>query len=65
MRATVYEILGLGMLLGSGLFFYRCIGFLARENYLAGLVSLAIGVIVIRTGVELSKLALLIRRDNE
>ena len=65
MRSTVYESLGLGMLLGSGYFFYRCIGFLAAENYLAGLVGLAIGVVVIRTGVELSKLAILVRRDNQ
>ena len=65
MRAKVYEILALGMLLGSGYFFYRCIAFLAQKDYLAGLVLLVVGYVVIRTGVELSKLALLIRRESE
>ena len=65
MRATIYEMLGLALLLGSGFFFYRCIEFLARKDYLAGLVILVVGFVIIRTGVELGKLAVLTRRENE
>lgn len=64
MRATAYEILGLGLLLGSAFFFYRCIEFLAEKDYLSGLVVLVIGFVVIRTGVELGKLAVLARREE-
>lgn len=64
MRALIYEILGLGLLLTSAWFFYRCLHFLAQKDYLAGLVVLVIGFVVIRTGVELGKLAILHRRDE-
>jgi len=62
MRALIYEIIGLGLMAASGWLFYRCLYFLAEKNYLAGLVVLVIGFVVIRTGVELGKLAVLHRR---
>lgn len=65
MRSLIYEILGLALLVGSGYFFYRCIAFLAAKDYLSGLAVLVIGFVVIRTGVELSKLAVLTRRESE
>lgn len=64
MRAIVYEVIGLGLVLGSTWFFYRCLYFLAQKDYLAGLIVLVIGFVVIRTGVELGKLAVLNRRRN-
>lgn len=65
MRSLVYEIVAIGFLLGSGLFFYRSLEFLAEKDYLAGLVVLVIGFVVVRTGVELGKLAVLNRRADE
>lgn len=64
MRSLVYEIMGLGLMLASAWFFYRCLYFLAEKDYLAGIVVLVIGFVVIRTGVELGKLAVLNRRKS-
>jgi hypothetical protein len=64
LRATVYEILGLGFLLGSAAFFWRTIEFLAQRDYVAGVVALIVGFLVSRAGVEISKLALVIRREE-
>lgn len=64
MRALVYEIFGLGLLISSLVFFYQCIGFLAQKDYVAGFVVLAIGFFVLRAGTELGKLAVLIRREE-
>ncbi len=65
MRALVYDTIGLGLLLGSTYFFYQSIAFLAQKDYVAGALALVIGFGVIRVGVEVSKLAILIRRDAE
>jgi hypothetical protein len=64
MRALVYEIFGLGFLVSSLVFFYTCISFLAEKDYVAGFVVLAIGFFVLRAGSELSKLAVLVRREE-
>lgn len=64
MRSTIYDTVGLGLLIGSTFFFYRTVGFLSQKDYVAGLITLAIGFLVIRVGVEVSKFALLIRREQ-
>lgn len=64
MRATIYDTVGIGLLLGSTFFFYRTITFLAQKDYVAGLIALVIGFLMIRVGVELSKLSILIRRED-
>jgi FtsH-binding integral membrane protein len=64
MRSLVYEIFGLGLLVSSLVFFYQCISFLAEKDYIAGFVVLAIGFFVLRTGSELGKLAVLVRREE-
>lgn len=64
MRSLVYEMLGLGLLASSIVFFYRCIAFLAAKDYVAGLAVLAVGFFVLRAGTELSKLAVLVRREE-
>lgn len=64
MRATLYDAVGLGMLLGSTYFFYKTIAFLAQKDYVAGALALVVGFLVIRVGVEVSKLAILVRRDT-
>ncbi len=64
MRATIYDTVGLGLLLGSTYFFYRSVSFLALKDYVAGLIALAIGFLIIRVGVEIGKMAILIRREE-
>lgn len=65
MRSTIYEVLAVGLLLGSGFFFVRCIHFLAGANYVAGLATMVIGFAVLRTGVEFTKLSVLARREEQ
>ncbi len=64
MRARVYEILGVGFLLGSAYFFYRTVEFLARSDYVAGLMALIVGFLVIRAGVDISRLAVAETREE-
>lgn len=63
MRALIYEILGLVFVASTMAFFYQCIVFLAEKDYVAGFAALALGFIVLRGGTELTKLALLLRRE--
>ena len=65
MRATLYDTVGLGLLLGSTFFFYKTIAFLAQKDYVAGLIALVVGFLMIRVGVELGKLSILIRREDQ
>ena len=65
MRATIYDTLGIGLLIGSTFFFYQTITFLAQKDYVAGLIALVVGFLMIRVGVEVSKLSILIRREEE
>ena len=65
MRALVFELVGVLMLLGSAVFFYETIVFLSQKDYVAAAMMLIIGFGIIRVGVELSKLALVIRREGE
>ncbi len=65
MRAISYEILALALLAGSGFFFFRAVEFLAGKDYVSGILTIVVGLAVIRTGVELSKLAILTRRERE
>lgn len=64
MRSLVYDVLGIGLMLGSLWFLYRAVEFLAQKDYVAGLMAFAIGFFVIRTGVEVGKLAM-VDRDIE
>ena len=64
MRPTVYEGLSLAMLFGSLFFLYRSVEFLAQKDYVAGIITLGIGFMVIRVGVELGRLAFVTRREE-
>lgn len=64
MRSTVYEILSLVLLLGSLFFLYRCVEFLAQKDYVAGIIALGIGFLVIRVGVELGRFAFAARHEE-
>ena len=64
MRAVVYDIVGLGFILGSSYFFYRCVEFLSQKDYVAGIIALVVAFLVVRIGVEVTRLGVLIRREE-
>jgi len=59
-----YFFEGLSVLLfgGSMVFFYECVRFLARRDYVAALILMFIGFAVIRVGAELARLAMVERQ---
>lgn len=59
MRGRVYDILGVGFLAGSAYFFFRSVEFLAASDYVAGLLTLVVGFLVVRAGVDISRLAVI------
>jgi len=58
MRGYVYDIASLMLIALSIYFFYRSVAFLTVGDYVGGVVSTLIGFLVIRVGVELSRVAL-------
>jgi hypothetical protein len=65
MRPIIYDIVGILLMLGSLVFLYRSIEFLAQKDYVAGGLALIAGVVVVRVGVELGRLSFAERRDSE
>ena len=57
MRALIYDALGVSFIIGSAYFFYRTVEFLARADYVAGLMTLVVAFLVVRAGVDISRLA--------
>lgn len=57
-RHVFFEILALLLIGGSIVFFVECIGYLARRDYVAALILMAIGIAVISVGKEIARLAL-------
>lgn len=64
LRSTIYEGAALLLMVGSAACFYQMMSFLAAEDYVAGILALAAGFVVIRAGVELGKLAIVVRREE-
>jgi uncharacterized membrane protein YczE len=58
MRRYLFEVLAILLIGGSLVFFYECVSYLSRRDYVASIVLLAIGVSVISVGKELARLAL-------
>ena len=58
MRARVYDVVSLLLIAGSLWFFYQSVGFLAGNEYVGSVVTMLIGLVIIRVGVELSRIAL-------
>ena len=57
-RRALFEILAVLLILGSLLFFRECVDYLARRDYVASIILLAVGLSVITVGKELARLAL-------
>jgi|GEM_PF-3167656 len=64
MRALIYEIFGLLFVASTMVFFYQCIVFLAEKDYVAGFAAIGVGFVVLRGGIEMTKMALLLRRER-
>ncbi len=58
MRRYFFEILAFLLIGGSLVFFYECVSYLAKRDYVAALILMAIGLSVIGVGKELARLAL-------
>jgi hypothetical protein len=59
MRRYFFEVLALLLIAGSLLFFYECASYLAKRDYVASLILMAIGFSVIGVGKEIARLALI------
>jgi hypothetical protein len=62
MRKHFFESLALLLILGSLGFFFECVHYLGRRDYVAAILLLFVGVSVIHVGAELARLAL-VERD--
>ena len=58
MRRYFFEVLALLLICGSLVFFYECVSYLERRDYVAALILMAIGLSVISVGKEIARLAL-------
>ena len=57
MRKWILTTLGAILLMGSLYFFYKAAWFLGGQDYLAGVLQIFVGLAVIKSGIELEKLA--------
>ena len=64
MNARIYDIVGLGFVVGSAFFFYHCVAFLAQADYVAALIALAAAFVVVRVGVEMTRLSIAMSREG-
>jgi len=62
LRKYFFEVLAVLLFLGSMVFFYECVRFLSRRDYIAALLLMLIGFAVIRVGSELARLAMIERQ---
>lgn len=60
MRRAVYEVVGLGLVLGGLYFFVESVRFFTARDYVAGVLEIFVGLAVTRAGLELVKLGLLL-----
>ena len=61
-QGYIYDALSLILIFGSLFFFYQSTQFLLVKDYVSSGLTIFIGFLIIRIGVELGKLALLSRR---
>ena len=59
MRRHFFEVVALLLLGGSLVFFYECVSYLAKRDYVGAIILLGIGTSVIGVGKEIARLALL------
>jgi putative Mn2+ efflux pump MntP len=64
MRKMMLEILGILMVLASVVFFYFSVQFLSERDYIAAILQIFVGFAMVRSGLELTRMALLDKRDT-
>ena len=64
MHKMVFEILGIVMVLASVVFFYYSVQFLSERDYIAAILQIFVGFAMVRSGIELTRMALLSDRDS-
>ena len=64
MRAIMYEITGLLLMVLSLYFFYRSVDFLTINDYISAVISMLIGFIMIRGGVDLTRVAMFVETER-
>ena len=65
MRGYIYDVASLGLIVLSLFFFYKSVDFLSENNYIASVISMIIGFMIARVGVELSKISLVAEQDRQ
>ena len=58
MRKGFFEMLALVLMAGSLAFFYKCVTYLERRDYVAAILLAFVGFAIIRVGSEMARLAL-------
>ena len=58
MRRWFFEVLAFLLIGGSLAFFWECVSYLAKRDYIAAIVLVGIGLSVLTVGKELARLAL-------
>ena len=57
MKGAHLDVLGAVLVLGSLYFFHHAVRSLAGKDYIAAIIEIFVGLAIIRSGIELSKLA--------
>ena len=58
-RRYFFEVLSFSLIFGSVFFFWKCMGYLARRDYVAAVILMFIGLSIITVGKEMARLALI------
>lgn len=58
MRRILTEILSIALISSSLIFFYQCIRFLAKRDYIAATLLVIVGMSVLQIGAEIFRIAL-------
>ncbi|MFU8806650.1 MAG: hypothetical protein ACNA8W_22770 [Bradymonadaceae bacterium] len=64
MRGWIFDVIGLGFVLGSAYFFYKCVEFLGRADYVSAVITLVAAFIIVRIGVEITRQGIAIGRED-
>lgn len=64
MKVVFFDILTTTLMAASLFFFYQCTVFLTEKDYLAATLTLFIGFTIVRAGVELARLAVIMRKEE-
>ena len=64
MRIWFYDTMSVGFSVIATYFFYQCVVFLAKGDYIAGILVLSIGAFLLRNSIEFGKLGILVSQEK-